>query len=64
MNVHIATITPVLQNLLCFFPDVISFQLHFYVGRSQIEQNLKVKSEIPVVTATCVMINNHSNIEI
>ena len=32
------------------FPDIISFQhvLHFDVGRSQIEWNLKVKSKISV----------------
>ena len=43
------------------FLNIISFQhvLHFNVGRSQIDWNLKVKSEISVCTA--IMLNDHSN---
>ena len=50
VKVHITSIAPVLQDFLDFFPDVISFQhvLHFDVGRSQIEWNLKMKSEMSV----------------
>ena len=49
-------ITPVLQD----FADVISFQqvLHFGVGRSQIEWNMKVKIEISICTG--LMQNDHS----
>ena len=39
VKIEITCSTPVLQAVLDFFPDIISFQhvLHFDVGRSQIE---------------------------
>ena len=44
-----------------FFFNIISFRhvLHFGVGRSQIEWNMKVKGQILICTA--IMLNNHSN---
>ena len=44
-----------------FFPNIISFQhvLHFDVGRSQIDWNVKVKGQILICTA--IMLNDHSN---
>ena len=44
-----------------FFLNIISFQhvLHFGVGRSQIEWNMKVKIEISICTG--LMLNDHSN---
>ena len=52
------SITPV---LFVFFPNIISLKyvLHFDVGTSQIEWNLKGKNEISVCTA--IMLSNHSN---
>ena len=50
VKIEITCITPVLQSILDFFPDIISFQhvLHLGVGRSQIEWKLKVKTQISV----------------
>ena len=50
MKISITCITPVLQAILDFFPDIISFQhvFHLGVGRSQIEWKLKVKTQISV----------------
>ena len=47
---------------LIFFSDIISFQhvLHFDVGGSQIEWNMKAKSEISVFTVHIGQ-NDHSN---
>ena len=44
-----------------FFFNIISFRhvLHFGVGRSQIEWNMKVKGQILICTA--IMLNDHSN---
>ena len=44
------SITPVLQAILDFFPDIISFQhvFHLGVGRSQIEWKLKATTQILV----------------
>ena len=44
-----------------FFKNIISFRhvLHFGVGRSQIEWNMKVKIEISICTG--LMLNDHSN---
>ena len=44
-----------------FFSNIISFQhiLHFGIGRSQIEWNMKVKIEISICTG--LMLNDHSN---
>ena len=58
---EITSITPVLQDILDLFSDIISFQyvLHFDVSRSQIEWNLKVKIQILVFTGE--MLNNHGN---
>ena len=46
----ITCITPILQAILDFFPDIISFQhvFHLGVGRSQIQWKLKVKTQISV----------------
>ena len=54
------SITPVLQDFLAF-SNIISFQhvLHINVGKSQIEWNLKVKSEISIYAA--IVLNVHSN---
>ena len=48
-------------RLYRFFLNIISFQhdLHFGVGRSQIEWNMKVKIEISICTG--LMLNDHSN---
>ena len=61
MKYHITSITPVLQDFTDFFLNIISFQhdLHFGVGRSQIEWNMKVKIEISICTG--LMLNDHSN---
>ena len=61
MKYHITSITPVLQDFTGFFLNIISFQhyLHFGVGRSQIEWNVKVKIEISICTG--LMLNDHSN---
>ena len=50
MKISITCITLVLQAILVFFSDIISFQhvFHLGVGRSQIEWKLKVKPEISV----------------
>ena len=50
VKISITCITPVLQAILDFFPDIISFQhvFHLSVGRSQIEWKLKVKIQISV----------------
>ena len=50
MKISITCITPVLQAILDFFPDIISFQHVFHLGvdRSQIEWKLKVKTQISV----------------
>ena len=44
-----------------YFFNIISFRhvLHFGVGRSQIEWNMKVKGQILICTA--IMLNDHSN---
>ena len=44
-----------------FFFNIISFRhvLHFGVGRSQIDWNVKVKGQILICTA--IMLNDHSN---
>ena len=46
----ITCITPVLQAILDFFPNIISFQhvFHLGVGRSQIEWKLKATTQILV----------------
>ena len=63
MKISITCITPVLQAILDFFPDIISFQhiLHLGVGRSQIEWKLKVKIEISVFLWANIGQNDHSN---
>ena len=51
MKYHITNITPVLQDFADFFLNIISFQhvLHFGVGRSEIEWNMKVKMKFQFV---------------
>ena len=63
MKISITCITPVLQALLDFFPDIISFQHVFYlgVGRSQIEWKLKAKTQISVFPWAKIGQNDHSN---
>ena len=63
MKIEITSITPVLQAILDFFADIISFQhvLHFGVGRSQIERKLKVKADISVFPWANIGQNDHSN---
>ena len=48
MNFSITSITCILQDNFDLFIDIISFQhvLHFDVGRSEIEWNMKVIMEI------------------
>ena len=50
VKISITCITPVLQAILDFFPDIISLQhvFHLGVGRSQIEWKLKGKTQISV----------------
>ena len=50
VKISITCITPVLQAILDFFPDIISFQhvFHLGVGRSKIEWKLKAKTQILV----------------
>ena len=63
MKISITCITPVLQAILHFFPDIISFQhvFHLDVGRSQIEWKLKVKTQISVFPWAKIGQNDHSN---
>ena len=63
MKISITCITPVLQAILNFFPDIISFQhvFHLGVGRSQIEWKLKVKTQISVIPWAKIGQNDHSN---
>ena len=63
MKISITCITPVLQAILDFFPDIISFQhvLHLGVGRSQIEWKLKAKTQISVFPWAKIGQNDHSN---
>ena len=63
MKILITCITPVLQAILDFFPDIISFQhvFHLGVGRSQIEWKLKVKTQISVFPWANIGQNDHSN---
>ena len=63
MKISITCITPVLQAILDFFPDIISFQyvFHLDVGRSQIEWKLKVKTQISVFPWAKIGQNDHSN---
>ena len=51
-EIDITSITCILQDNLDLFIDIISFQhvLHFDVGRSEIEWNMKVIMEISVFT--------------
>ena len=50
--INITSITCFLQDNFDLFFDIISFQhvLHFDVGRSEIEWNMKLKMEILVFT--------------
>ena len=63
MKFSITCITPVLQAILDFFPDIISFQhvFHLGVGRSQIRWKLKVKILISVFPWANIGKNDHSN---
>ena len=63
MKISITCITPVLQAILHFFPDIISFQhvFHLDVGRSQNEWKLKAKTQISVFPWAKIGQNDHSN---
>ena len=63
VKISITCITPVLQAILDFFPDIISFQhvFHLGVGRSQIEWKLKAKTQISVFPWAKIGQNDHSN---
>ena len=63
MKIEITCITPVLQAILDFFPDIISFQhvFHLGVGRSQMEWKLKVETQILVFPWAKIGQNDHSN---
>ena len=63
MKISITCITPILQAILDFFLDIISFQyvFHLGVGRSQIEWKLKVKTQISVLPWAKIGQNDHSN---
>ena len=62
MKISITCITPVLQAILDFSPDIISFQhvFHLDVGKSQIEWKLKVKTQISVFPWAKIGQNDHS----
>ena len=64
MKISITCIIPVLQAILDFFPDIISFQhvFHLGVGRSQIEWKLKAKTQISVFPWAKIGQNDHSNL--
>ena len=51
----------IIMRICRFFFNIISFRhvLHFGVGRSQMEWNMKVKGQILICTA--IMLNDHSN---
>ena len=63
MKISITCITPVLQAILDFFPDIVSFQhvFHLGVGRIQIEWKLKVKTQISVFPWAKIGQNDHGN---
>ena len=63
MKISITCITPVLQAILDFLSDIISFQhvFHLGVGRSQIEWKLKAKTQISVFPGAKIGQNDHSN---
>ena len=63
MKISITCITPVLQAILYFFADIISFQhvFNLAVGRSQIEWKLKAKTQISVFPWAKIGQNDHSN---
>ena len=63
MKISITCVTPVLQAILDFFPDIISFQHVFHLGvdRSQIEWKLKAKTQISVFPWAKIGQNDHSN---
>ena len=63
MKISITCITPVLQAILDFFPDIISFQhvFHLGVGRSEMEWKFKVKTQILVFPWAKIGQNDHSN---
>ena len=64
MKISITCITPILQAVLDFFPDIISFQhvFHLGVGRSrQIQWKLKVKTQISVFPYAKIGQNDSSN---
>ena len=63
VKISITCITPVLQAILDFFSDIISFQhvFHLGVGRSQIEWKLKAKTQISVFPWAKIGQNDHSN---
>ena len=65
MKISITCITPVhvLQAILDFFSDNISFQhvFHLGVGRSQMEWKFKVKTQILVFPWAKIGQNDHSN---
>ena len=63
VKISITCITPVLQAILDFFPDIISLQhvFHLGIGRCQIEWKLKVKTQISVFPWANIGQNDHSN---
>ena len=63
VKISITCITPVLQAIFDFIPDIISFQhvFHLGVGRSQIGWKLKVKTQISVFPWAKIGQNDHSN---
>ena len=63
MKISITCITPVLQAILDFFKNIISFHHVFHLGvaRSQIEWKLKAKTQISVFPWAKIGQNDHSN---
>ena len=63
VKISITCIPPVLQAILDFFPDIISFQhvFHLGVGRSKIEWKLKVKTQISFFPWANIGQNDHPN---
>ena len=60
MKYHITSITPVLQDFADFFSISLVFNMFstlIYIGKNQIQQNMKVKSKI----CTGLMLNDHNN---
>ena len=63
VKVEFRSITPILHAFLDVFSDIISFQhvLYFDVGKSEIEWNTKMKTEIQFSHIANIGQNDHNN---